>query len=77
MNHLNFDYLVFLLYYVVNGLFNEKEYDLYIGYVLTFLILISINIYEYAFHYRNQEYNLVKLVSLFVIETVMMIWCLN
>jgi len=48
---------VFLIYYVLNGLINEKEYDLYIGFTTTFLIIISLSTYEFGYHYANQNNN--------------------
>ena len=48
---------MFLIYYVLNGLINEKEYDLYIGFTTTFLIIISLSTYEFGYHYANQNNN--------------------
>ena len=49
----------------MNGILNDKEYDLFIGYVLTFSIVSAICIYEYSFHYYKQDEAFIKLLREF------------
>lgn len=60
---------VFLIYYMLNGIVNEKEYDLYIGYVLTFFLIIATCTYEFAFHYYAEDISFTKLIRLVICFT--------
>ena len=55
-------FVVFLVYCVVNGILYEKEYDLYIGSIITFSLITLLCVFEYAFHYNKEDEGLVKLV---------------
>lgn len=56
----------FLLYYMLNGIINEKEYDLYINYLITFILITTICTYEFTFHYLDQQMSYIKMIRLVI-----------
>lgn len=60
---------IFLVYYMLNGIINEKEYDLYIGYVTTFFIIIATCSFEFAIHFFYGQITAIKLARLMLCFT--------
>lgn len=57
---------VMLFYYMINGILSEKEYDLYIGYIMTLLIITAMCTYEFIYHFNNHHSPIIKLVRLLI-----------